>query len=273
MSFYLEKTKNSQIWVGRFSSFEKAGTIIHCFTARFGGVSAAPYDSLNLAMHVGDRVADVFQNRKRLAAAIGADVERICTAEQVHGETIYRVRAGDAGRGVHSYAEAIPETDALITNERNLPLMMCFADCVPIIFYDPLNLAIGVAHGGWKGTVKHIAQKTLLKMGEEFGTQPEKCLAAIGPSIGPCCFSVGEDVADEFRKAFSGYSETVIAEYDDGVHVDLWKANRLQLIAEGMKPENIEMADVCTSCNSGMFYSYRADNGDTGRLAAMIALK
>lgn len=273
MSFYLEKALNNQVWAGKFSSFEQTGKVVHCFSARFGGVSSEPYDSLNLAMHVGDSVTDVFRNRKELACAIGVDVERICTAEQVHGETIYRVKAEDAGRGVHSYSEAISETDALITDERNLPLMMCFADCVPIILFDPVNLAIGVAHGGWKGTVKHIAKKTLLKMGEEFGTRPEKCLVGIGPSIGPCCFSVGEDVAAEFRKAFSEYSETVIIKNDDAEHVDLWKANRLQLLAAGVEPGNIEMANVCTTCNSGMFFSYRADNGDTGRLAAMIALK
>ena len=273
MGFYLEKSSKNDLWLGKFSSFEQTNLVNHGFSARFGGQSTALYDSLNLAMHVGDNPEDVFENRSRLAVAVDVDTKRICTAEQVHGEAIYRVKEDDAGRGIHSYDDAIKSTDALITNVPYLPLMMCFADCVPIMFLDQENRAIGVAHGGWKGTVKHIAEKTLIKMNKEFGTNPAKCLAVIGPSIGPCCFSVGEDVAAEFAESFPEFQNEIIFEHSDGMHIDLWAANKLQLEAVGMKEGNIELADVCTSCNSKVFYSYRADNGITGRLAAIIALK
>ena len=273
MSFYLEKAEQNDFWLGKFSLLENTGKVIHSFTARFGGVSKKPYDSLNMAMHVGDETDDVFENRSRLAAALKVNVEKICSAEQVHGENIYRVTAEDAGRGVHSYSSAIAETDALITNVRGLPLMMCFADCVPIMIFDPDNGVVGIAHGGWKGTVKHITQKTLQRMKQEFGTSPEECLAVIGPSIGPCCFLVGDDVAEEFRKSFPEEKNEIVFSHSDGWHVDLWEANRRQLLAEGVKKQNIEMAETCTACNSSVFYSYRADNGVTGRMAAIIALK
>ena len=272
-TYYLQKADKNNLWLGKFSSFEETGKVVHAFSARFGGISQGDYDSLNLAMHVGDVQNDVFENRLRLAAALDVDIEKICTAEQIHGENIYRVKSSDAGRGIHEYSSAIPETDALITNEPHLPLMMCFADCVPIMFLDADNGAIGVAHGGWKGTVKHIAEKTLLKMREEFGTDPARCLAAIGPSIGPCCFLVGDDVAGQFRRAFPGHEKDIIFDHSDGVHIDLWAANRLQLVDVGMQENNIECADVCTSCNSEVYYSYRQNGGITGRLAAIIELK
>ena len=271
MAFFLEQ--KNKIWLGRFSSFEATGLVSETMTARFGGVSKPPRDELNLAMHVGDEVDDVFKNRRLLAEALNLDVEKICTADQVHGDTIYRVQSEDAGRGVHAYNDAIESTDALMTNVPGVPLMMCFADCVPIMFLDTENKAVAIAHGGWKGTVKHISEKTLLKMGEEYGTKPEKCLAAIGPSIGPCCFAVGDDVKAEFVNSFPDYCDKLVITKNGETHIDLWQANRLQLLAAGMKDENIDTAEVCTACNSKMFFSYRADGGVTGRLAAMIALK
>ena len=272
MSFCLKKY-GKNLWLGEFSAFSRSGLVTHAMTARAGGTSRGVYASFNAALHVGDDAAAVTANRRLLAEALGLQPERICTAEQVHGDTIRRVQASDAGRGAFAYADAFPATDALMTDVPGLPLLMCFADCVPVLLLDPVNRVVAVAHGGWKGTVLHIAAKTLARMGQEFGTKPADCLAAIGPSIGPCCFEVGPEVRAQFRASFPGFADKIISEANDAIHINLWEANRLQLMAEGMPAENIDVAKVCTCCNSETFYSYRADNGTTGRLAAVIALK
>lgn len=264
---------NNDICLGEFSLFNSTELVSHAFSARFGGVSEDKYSSLNLALHVGDDVDAVIENRKRLCGALGLDFSNICTAEQVHEDKVCRVRRDLAGRGALSYADAVQATDALITNERGIPLMLCFADCVPVMFLDPVNKAVGVAHAGWKGTVKKIAAKTILRMGEEFGTKPENVFAVIGPSIGPESFDVGEDVAEMFSAAFQGFADKIIFHRDKKVFVDLWSANCLQLEEVGMKRENIACAEVCTSLNPKTFFSYRYDEGVTGRFAAIIALK
>ena len=142
-----------------------------------------------------------------------------------------------------------------------------------LLFFDPVHRAVGVAHGGWKGTVKKIALKTVLRMQQEFGTKPEECLVGIGPAIGPCCYEVGGDVMSRFCEAFPGQEQRLFHRQDDRVHLNLWEANRLQFMEIGVKAEHIDAADVCTACNSRLFFSYRADGGRTGRIAAVIALK
>ena len=271
MAYFLKHIKDN-LWHGKFSIFPE-DVAVHAISTRLGGESKAPYDSLDLALHVGDDKADVLENRKRFLESLGLDAARIVTPNQVHGDAVARVTAADAGRGATSYDDSIQETDALITNEPNLPLMLCFADCTPIVFLDPEQRAVGIAHGGWKGTVMSIAAKTLAKMGEAFGTQPKDVLVGIGPSIGPCCFEVGDEVAARFREAFSYADELLITENDGRPHVNLWEANRQQLLRAGVPDANIQVAGECTCCRHKWYYSYRADGGTTGRIAAMIALK
>lgn len=269
MSFVLEHMRNN-LWRGKFSSFE-ANPCVHGLSGRLGGVSQKPYDSLNMALHVGDDPASVWENRRRFLGALGLDAKELVTPEQVHGSRIVRVSRTEAGRGSRSYSDSVPETDALITNEPGLPLMLCFADCTPVLFLDPENRAVGIAHGGWKGTVKKIAQKTVLAMTKEFGSKPENVLAAIGPAIGPCCYEVGGEVAAAFREAFPYHADEILSDVQGKIHLNLWQANRLQLMDIGVKSANIDMADTCTACKHSWFYSYRADGGTTGRMAAVIA--
>ena len=195
------------------------------------------------------------------------------TPEQVHGDAVACVDEQDAGRGSQSYDDCIKETDALITDTPGLPLMLCFADCTPIVFLDPEKRAVGIAHGGWKGTVQSIAAKTLARMTEAFGTQPRDVLVGIGPSIGPCCYEVGAEVAARFCAAFPYAEELLLHETDGHVHLDLWEANRQQLLRSGVPEENIEVAGECTCCRHAWYYSYRADQGKTGRIAALISLR
>ena len=263
MSYFLKRTENN-LWHGKFST-------------RIDGVSRKPFDSLNLALHVGDEPENVIANRKKFVQSLGFKITDIVTPNQVHGEKIFRVDENYRGCGCENYADSIPETDALITDTPALPLMLCFADCVPIFFVDVENSAIGLAHGGWRGTFKKIAAKTLLKMTDEFGTNPEKCLVGIAPSIGACCYEVGGEVLDKCKIAFPKNFGELLIERDGKIFLDLWRANVIQLLEIGVPEENIEVANHCTCCHDAWYFSYRAahkKNLDrTGRIAALIALK
>ena len=193
MSFVLRHMRDN-LWSGRLDIFPE-DRLVHGFSARQGGVSPAPFDALNMALHVGDDPALVWENRRRYFAALGLDAERICTIRQVHGTEIVRAVRRDAGRGARAYEDALADADAVITNDSGVPLMLCFADCVPVLLYDPVHHAAGVVHAGWKGTVAEIGRKTVQRMAETFGSRPQDILAGIGPSIGACCFEVGEEVA------------------------------------------------------------------------------
>ena len=275
MSYFLKRTENN-LWHGKFSTFPE-DVVTHAVSTRIDGVSKPPFDSLNLALHVGDEPENVIANRKKFVQSLGFKLSDIVTPNQVHGEKIFRVDENYRGCGCKNYADSIPETDALITNVPKLPLMLCFADCVPIFFVDVENRAIGLAHGGWRGTFKKIAAKTLLKMGDEFGTRPENCLIGIAPSIGACCYEVGGEVLDKCKIAFPKNVDELLIERDGKIFLDLWRANVVQLLEIGACEENIDVANECTCCNDGWYFSYRAahkKNLDrTGRIAALIALK
>jgi len=271
MSFYMEHAKKN-IWYGRFSSFPQ-NLVTHAISTRFGGVSQAPFTSMNLALHDGDDERNVIENRKIFCDSLGIESNCLCTCEQVHGERILCVDETFSGRGSMAYADAIAGTDALITNVMNLPLMLFFADCTPLLFFDPVHKAVGIAHGGWRGTIAKIAQKTVLLMQERFGTKPEDCLVAIGPAIGPCCYEVGNEVAEKFQKVFPQHKDKILLSVKGNIHLNLWLTNQLQLEDIGVKRDHIDSADVCTACNSKLFYSYRIEKGKTGRIAALISLK
>ena len=272
MSFYIEKY-GGNIWAGKFSVFPES-MVKHAVSTRSGGVSAAPFNSLNLALHVGDEAEKVKDNRKIFLSALGLKIQRVCTCEQVHGNNVHVAKDEDAGRGSLVYNDAIPNTDALLTNVPDITLMLCFADCTPLLFFDPINRAIGIAHGGWRGTAAKIAVKTLERMNKEYDNMPDSCLVGIGPAIGSCCYEIGNNVADVFKQRFSAkYYQQVIVDRKGKLFLDLSKANRMQLEQAGVKAHNIEVADTCTYCNSEMFFSYRAAvGGKTGRIAAVLSL-
>ena len=264
--------RNEQnLWHGKFSDIPE-DLFFHAISTRLGGVSKPPFDGLNLALHVGDSAEDVLTNRKKFIGSLGYRLEDIVTPNQVHGEKIFRVEEVHRGRGSKNYSDAIPETDALITNVKNIPLMLCFADCVPIIFADVENIAVGVAHGGWKGTMKKIAAKTFLAMQENFGTRAEDCLVGIAPSIGSCCYEIGEEVRDACKKSFPNNPE-LIEERDGKFFLNLWAANKIQLMEVGLPEENIDVAGECTCCKNSWYFSYRAAKGTTGRIAAVIGIR
>ncbi|MGI6380419.1 MAG: peptidoglycan editing factor PgeF [Anaerolineae bacterium] len=236
--------------------------IEHAVMGRLGGVSQSPYRSLNVGGTVGDDPSAVAENLRRIYAALGWDSERVVSGHQVHEDRVHRVSDDDAG-------QTIAATDALISDVPGILLMGRYADCVPILLFDPLRAAVGLAHAGWRGTVQGIAAKTVRAMVSNFGSQPADLIAAIGPSIGPCCFEVGASVRDEFRQAFSDAQGEVVDA--DGRYVNLWRANAIQLERCGVRA--IDVAALCTSCHVDRFYSHRREKGGTGRFAVAIGLR
>jgi YfiH family protein len=149
---------------------------------------------------------------------------------------------------------------------------MTFADCVPVLLHDPVKGWVGLVHAGWKGTVGGAARKAVQAARETFGSRPEDILAAIGPSIGPCCYEVGEDVVAAVHSGLPECADLLSAR-DGGVHLDLWRANACQLAAVGVPAANVEVSGYCSSCRTDLFFSHRKERGKTGRMAAVIGLR
>jgi len=269
---FTEKEHNGVVYY-TIPLFEETGLVAHGFSTRLGGVSQGAFTSLNLGTHVGDRLEAVMENRRRLCTVLGMNALQIVAAKQVHGDHVHVAAAADCGRGALAYESALEDTDALVTNEPGVPLSTYYADCVPVYFLDPVQRAIGLAHAGWKGTVLQIGRKTLEKMSREFGTKPEDCLVGIAPSIGPCCYEVDERVVEKVKRSFAFWSELVKPQGQGKWRLDLWEANRRQLMEAGVNERNIAVAALCTSCRNGLFFSYRVDGGITGRLGAYLMLK
>lgn len=244
------------------------GLAAHGVTGRAGGVSAPPFDTLNLGLHVGDDNAAVRENRARAARAAGVSLDRMVCAEQVHGGRVHVVTAGDAGRGAGSLADAIAGADALVTDAPGLLLTLFFADCVPILLADPERRAVGAAHAGWRGLAAGVIGNTVAAMAGAFNSRPRNLLAAIGPGIGPCCYEVGEEVARHFDAAHRRPAGLA-----GRPRLDLPGAAAGVLVAAGLDPARIERCGACTSCETERFFSHRAAGGRTGRMAAVIALR
>ena len=240
--------------------------MVQGFTTRSGGVSASPYDMLNLGAHVGDLPASVQANRQRVWADLGFSEGQVALAEQVHGDGIAAVTAG---------SQPVPGVDALVTNTPNLLLMLFFADCVPVYFVDPARKAIGLAHAGWRGAAANIAAKTMQAMTAEFGCLPSSCLAAIGPSIGGDSYEVGSEVADIFRSMPGTRGASVVtprSEFSGTYNLNLRQVVFGQLLQAGLRADAIAVCDEDTLRNKRDFYSFRRD-GVTGRMAAFLGIK
>ena len=261
-------TQKNNIWYGTFPALEEAGFVNAC-SCRLHGKSDVVEGTLNLALHVGDDVEKVLLNRKAFAEAIGVDANRFTTCQQVHGSKVVQVTKALVGSGAKDFANTIADTDALITNLPDVPLMLFYADCVPVLLADLETGAIGLAHAGWRGTVANIGAKTLAAMGEAFGTKPENILAAIGPSIGACCYEVDDFVRDQA----SGYEEFFAPEGGGKYQLDLWGMNAKQLQEAGVPEENITVAGICTNDNVELFCSYRAEQGKTGRMGVCLCAR
>jgi YfiH family protein len=246
----------------RFSSLGTNG-VVHAIFSRRGGVSPAPWASLNVGATVGDDADRVRANRRSALEALGRTGESVFDAWQVHSAEVI---IAAAPRG----AVPPPQADAILTDRPEVTLMMRFADCVPVLLYDPVRRAVGIVHTGWLGTVRQVVGRAIREMHTHFGTDPADVLAGIGPSIGPDHYPVGPEVVEALRTSFGASAEQHLRATSDAVHLDLWSANEQLLREAGVT--QIEVAGLCSACHVDDWYSHRGESGRTGRFGALIAL-
>jgi YfiH family protein len=253
----------------RFPLLAETGLVAHAFTTRRGGVSTGPAASLNMGFVAHDSPENVRANRRLVCEALGLDPVNIVAGRQVHGHNAAVVNPEDRGRGALTPEEAFPDTDILLTRESGIVLTSYYADCVPLIFLDPVVKAVALAHAGWRGTVQGVGAKCVRAMGEAFGSRPGDLLAVIGPSAGSCCYEVDEPVQTEFARVFPRWGGLFVPRGPGRWLLDLKEANRLLLADCGVR--QIEVSGYCTVCRPDLFYSYRASR-ETGRMASLIGL-
>src|SRR5215472_17216512 len=264
----------------------KVPWLVHGFSTRSGGVSELLREKvLNLGFTAWDTRENVLENRRRLKSALGANDLRLIALKQIHSDVVH----------LFSNSPAEPcRGDASATNRPGLLLAVQTADCVPILLADLKKRAVAAVHAGWRGTLQRIVIKAIGKMLMQFGTKPEDLLAAIGPSIGGCCYEVGTEVATEFKSQFANASDWFdeLRTGDEpnplqwlnmkppghqpppkNVLLDLRKANRAQLLEAGLPPRNISASDLCTACRRDLLFSYRKEAGTTGRLMSVIGIR
>ena len=247
----------------QFASLLSQRGVSHGIFARHGGVSPAPWASLNLSTSTGDSQANVAENHRRLYAALGFARGDAVTSRQVHGNTVRAV--GRAERGNH-----LPDCDALISNTPGVVLLQRHADCPPVFVLDPQRRAVGVAHSGWRGTLSNVAGAMVRAMQDAYGSAPEALVAGIGPAIGACCYHVGNEVSQSFVERYAHGQHWISPRADGRVYLNLAQAIRAQLLEAGVR--QIESADLCTACNVHDFYSARAEHRLNGCFGAAIAL-
>jgi YfiH family protein len=247
----------------QFNGLSDHVDLYHGTFTRLGGVSQSPFESLNLARSVGDDAALVQENNRRMLRVFGMTPERATTAWLVHGRVVAVMTHADAG----TYRQGC---DAVITRERGLALTMRFADCVPIVFFDPVQRAIGLAHAGWRGVAEQVIAATLAALRDNFGSNPHDIWAGIGPCIGVERYRVGQEVIDLIAPACPPRAPIVQRRPDGSLHLDLNAAVTSQLQACGV--ENIEDSALCTASNTAEWFSHRAEHGKTGRFGVVIGL-
>ena len=241
----------------------------HGFSTRPGGVSPAPWDSLNLGPGRGDSPENVRENFRRFCAVVGTDPMRVVLSKQVHEPNVRLVTEADAGKGLWRERD-YESVDAMICNTSNLPLVVFSADCGILLLYDPVHAAVGAVHAGWRGAAQGLALITLRRMGEAFGTRPTDVRAAIGAGIGPCCFETDEDVPQAMRDALGVAAESYIERRGAKWHVDLKGINAHWLRAAGVR--RIDVCAHCTACHPELYWSHRRMGSARGAQIAMIAL-
>ena len=249
--------------------FSQQPWLVHAFSTRTGGASTAygRHDDLNLGFTPHDERASVLENRRRFLESVGGAGSMnsfspaLVLAKQIHSACFVRVDSASL--------PPTTEADGLMTNQPGLLLGVQTADCVPVLVADPVTRSVAGFHAGWRGTVQRIVEQGIVGMSGEFGSDPGDLLAAIGPSIGQCCYVVGEEVDAAFRREFSYAQELLTPD----MGLDLKEANRRQLVEAGLDPESICVIPDCTGCQPELYFSHRAQKGVTGRMLSVIGLR
>lgn len=259
-----------------FPSFEESGMVEHLITTRLGGVSSGELATMNLSFTRGDREENVLENYRRIGRVLGCGLEDMVTSHQTHTVNIRHVTSADRGKGIVAPRD-YDNIDGLMTDEKGIALVTYYADCVPLLFLDPVHQAIGLAHSGWRGTVNRMGKHMMEAMAEAFGSRPAEMIAAVGPSICQACYEVGEEVAEQFLQLLSGREscdEIVTQGKAEGKYqLDLWLANRLILEEAGIPQRSISVTDICTCHNRDYLFSHRGSDGHRGNLGVFLMLK
>lgn len=268
---HLHARRSGDLLYYTFPAFEQVPFVRHGFSTRLGGVSKGIYETMNLSFTRGDDIAAVRENFRRFCEAIGVSSERVVVSAQAHHTNIYNATAADCGRGV-TRERGYTDVDGLLTDEPDVVLCTQYADCVPLFFVDPVRRVVGTSHSGWRGTVAKIGAVTVERMCQDYGCRREDILAAVGPSIGPCCFEVDTPVYDAFR-GMEGWDESCVrVRPGEKFDIDLWEVNLRILLEAGVREDHITITDVCTKCHSDVFWSHRVTGQERGSLAGFIAM-
>lgn len=257
-----------------FEHLENTGMVIHGISTRMGGVSTGDCATMNLSFERDSSEEAVRTNYELLGAAMGFRTDSLVLSQQTHTTNVRVVTEKDRGKGFLKERD-YKEVDGLITNVPGITLATFYADCVPLLFVDPVHKAIGLSHSGWRGTVGKIGKITVEKMTEQYGTDPKEVLAAIGPSICQSCYEVSEDVIEEFKNSFEEcfWQELFYAKGNGKYQLNLWRANELIFEEAGILPEHFSTTNLCTCCNQGYLFSHRASGGKRGNLGAFLQIR
>jgi len=284
--------KSGSIRILQASALAKLPWIVHGFSTKPGGVSTQDTEKvLNLGFTEWDTKENVLENRRRFQSALGASNLKLISLRQIHSDVIHLFDTAPA-----KPCQGLPAAagDASITNRPGLLLAVQTADCVPILLIDPKKRAVAAVHAGWRGTLARIVVKAIGQMQMQFQCNPADLLAAIGPSIGGCCYEVGTEVATQFLSQFAEAPQW-FDEFRTGdepnpvqwlnmmppghqpppknVLLDLRKANRAQLLGAGLRAPNIFVSDLCTACRRDLLFSYRKEGPQSGRVLSVIGIR
>lgn len=204
-------------------------------------------------------------DKENLCKDLNMNFDNLTNNKQTHSDIVNIIKKEDIGK--------IKEGDALVTNLKKTPLLVFVADCVPVAIVDTKKEAVALCHAGWRGTYSKITQKSIENMEKLYGTNPEDLVCVLGPSIGPCCYEVSKDLIEKFNTIITNRDEKFYIIKESKYYLDLWKVNELILTSCGVKKENIVNLNICTSCNSDKFHSYRKHNQTTKRLGMILEVK
>ena len=247
-----------------FDLFSREKSLIHAVSQK----ESREVYFFSLALHTGEEAGEIVANRRKLARQLSADESFVfVTANQTHSNHVCIIDKKEM-QGWEKLEDAVEDCDALVTDQEKVIVAILTADCVPVLFYDPVKSVVAAVHAGWRGTEGEIVVKTIDAMKHRFGTDPSDILAGVAPAIGKCCYEVGEDVASHF----SAYP-SAIHRRGEKYMLDLPAINKEQMLLEGLQEEHIEMSGICTACQVDDFFSYRKEQGCSGRFMSLIGLQ
>ena len=258
---YLTTVQNIPLY--RIAAFDEYPHLSQAIFTRHGGVSQAPFASLNLGSSVGDAPEAVAHNMQQVYQTVGATRTQTVTCYLVHDIEVLTIEA-------NNQQAMMGRADGLVTNCRGVHLVMRFADCTPLIFFDHVRDIIGLAHAGWRGTMQNMAGAMVTAM-QRLGSQPNDIITVIGPAIGPCCYEVGAEVIQLAHENLAQPQTLFERPHGEQAYFNMWGANQQQLVTAGVT--KIIPMNLCTACNTSQFFSHRAEKGRTGRFGVVIGLK